>query len=425
MRSRSSHKSPVVVIGAGPHGLSSAAHLRAAGVPTLVFGDPLAFWRQGMPTGMLLRSPARASSISDPTGELSLDRWNEQTGKARSDAMALEDFIDYGMWFQALAVPDLDGRLVATVRRSGSEFQVTLSDGETLAASRVVVAAGLEPFAHIPPVFGDLGDSLVYHSSASTSFDAFAGLAVAVIGCGQSALESAALLHEAGSEVELVARSERIMWLNFGWRGSGEGSPLPPPRAPSSASSTGASSWRERKGLYWHGAPTEVGGRFSSWIGAAPDLLRHLPRSVRAPLTYRCIRPAGADWLPDRLRGVEFTLGRAVSSAREHEGRVVLELDDSTRRVVDRVLVGTGYRIDVRRYPFLAPELAAELHVRDGSPLLGRGLESSVPGLHFVGAPAAESFGPVMRFVVGTAYTGRALTEHLLGRRLPAFRWAF
>jgi FAD-dependent urate hydroxylase len=414
-----------VVIGAGPHGLSSAAHLRAAGMPTLVFGDPLAFWRQTMPAGMLLRSPARASSISDPTGELSLDRWNEQTGIARSDAMPLEDFIDYGMWFQAHTVPDLDRRLVATVQRRGREFQVALSDGETLAASRVVVAAGLGPFAHIPPAFGDLRDTLVFHSSANTSFDALAGRSVAVIGCGQSALESAALLHEAGAGVELVARSERIMWLNHGWRGDSGGSVVPPPRTLSPASPPSASSWRERRGLYWHGAPTEVGGRFSSWIGAAPDLLRHLPRPVRAPLTYHCIRPAGADWLPDRLRNVKFTLGRTVSSAREHEGQVLLELDDSTRRVVDHVLTGTGYRIDVRRYPFLAPALAAELRVRDGSPLLGRGLESSVPGLHFVGAPAAESFGPVMRFVVGTAYTGRALTEHLLGRRLPAFRWAF
>jgi FAD-dependent urate hydroxylase len=421
MRLKPSQMAPVVVVGAGPHGLAAVAHLRAAGVPVRAFGDPLAFWRKTMPAGMLLRSPARASSISDPAHELSLRRWCEESGGPRSDAMPLEDFIDYGMWFQAHAVPDLDRRLAASVHRRGNEFEVVLSDGESLTASRVVVAAGLGPFAYVPPVFAGLGASLVSHSSAGRPFGELSGRSVIVVGSGQSALESAALLHEAGAEVELIARAPRVLWLNFGWGGE-DGAVLPPPVVPAPPSPP---SWRERKGLYWHGAPTEVGGRFSSWIGAAPDLLRHLPRRVRAPLTYHCIRPAGAAWLPDRLRAVRFTLGRVVTSAEEQDGGVLLRLDDGTQRSAGHVVLGTGYQIDVRRYPFLSEELGAGLRIGNGSPILGRGLESSVRGLHFVGSPAAESFGPVMRFVVGTAYTAPALTAHVLGRRRPAFRWAF
>ena len=170
--------------------------------------------------------------------------------------------------------------------------------------------------------------------------------------------------------------------------------------------------------------PTWVVG-FSSWPGAAPDLIRHLPRGLRAPLTYHCIRPAGADWLPDRMRTVKFTLGRTVAEAREHEGRMHLRLDDGEQRSVDHIVLGTGYSIDVRRYPFLDADLANDLRLVQGSPVLGRGLESSVAGLHFLGAAAAESFGPTMRFVVGTAYTAPALTQFLLGRRRPLFRWAF
>jgi Pyridine nucleotide-disulphide oxidoreductase len=412
---------PVVVIGAGPHGLAATAHLREAAIPAVTFGKTLEFWRETMPSGMLLRSPKRATSISSPREELSLTRWGELQGREIADNMPIAHFLEYGSWFQSQAVPELDGRMVTRVARHNGGFAVTLSDQETLAAGRVVVATGLAPFANIPAPFRELVGSLVSHASASPALNVFAGKSVAVIGSGQSALETAALLSEANAgQVELIARAGRIYWLNHGWLGARDASILPPPAGPPCAPS-----WRARNGLYWHGAPTDVGGRLSSWAGAAPDVIRHLPRRMRAPLTYHCIRPAGADWLPDRMRAVRFTLGRAVASAKRRDGRVQLSLDDGGERSVDHVVLGTGYAIDVRRYPFLDAELLEGLRLVQGSPVLGRGLESSVPGLHFLGATAAESFGPTMRFVVGTAYAAPALTQRLLGRRRPLFRWAF
>lgn len=423
MSSQISSSTPVVVIGAGPHGLSAVAHLRAAGVPTIVFGKALEFWRDTMPAGMLLRSSLRASSIDSPAGGLSLQRWATETGSKLTANLPLADFVDYGSWFQEKVAPDLDTRQVERVDVGNGRFEVVLSDGTSQIASRVVVAAGLGPFASIPPQFGGLPSSLVSHTSASPPLESFAGRSVAVIGAGQSALETGALLHEAGArEVETIARSQAIYWLGHGWLGTGDERLLPPPK-PTGPSRP--SSWRERKGLYWHGAPTDVGGRFSSWIGAAPDLLRHLPRSVRAPLTRHCIRPAGAHWLPDRLHEVRLTLDRSVNVTEAHEDGVRLRLDDGSERIVDRVVLGTGYKIDVCAYPFLAPGLVSALQVKEGSPLLGRGFQSSVSGLHFLGAPAAESFGPTMRFVIGTAYAAPALTQHILGARAPRFRWAF
>ncbi|HTC73879.1 MAG TPA: hypothetical protein VK655_13390, partial [Solirubrobacteraceae bacterium] len=265
--------------------------------------------------------------------------------------------------------------------------------------------------------------SLVSHASASAQPSSLAGKSIAVIGSGQSALEGAALLLEAGAaSVELIARAPAIYWLNHGWLGTQDSELLPPP---SSKGSAAPPSWRARKGLYWHGAPTDVGGRFSSWLGAAPDLIRHFPRCVRAPLTYHCIRPAGAPWLPDRLRGATLTLERSVVGASRAGEQLSLRLDDGTERVVDHLLLGTGYEIDVKRYPFITTQIGSRLQVRQGYPVLGRGLESSVAGLHFLGAPAAESFGPTMRFVVGTAYTGPALAQYVCARRRPLFRWAF
>lgn len=423
MSSPISTSAPVAVIGAGPHGLSAVANLRAAGVPTIVFGDALGFWRETMPSGMLLRSSPRASSIDDPRDEFSLARWGAAHGREIPREVPIGQFIEYGQWFKERVAPDLDPRLVGDVARRDGGFELTLSDGASVAASRVIVAAGLAPFAYVPEEFAHLPAELASHVSASPDLERFAGSSVAVIGAGQSALETAALLHECGARVELLGRASSIFWLGA-WRpaqADGDGPAAAVPTVKAAPKQT----WRARTGLHWRPAPTDVGGRFSSWVGAAPDVMRVLPRPVRAPLTYHCIRPAGAYWLPDRLREVTITLSRSVRSATERDGRVLLKLDDGTEREVDHVLLGTGYKIDVRRYPFLGPELAGALRISDGSPVLRHGLESSVAGLHFVGAPAAESFGPVMRFVIGTAYTGPAVTQGILGRRLPAFRWAF
>jgi FAD-dependent urate hydroxylase len=389
----------------------------------VAFGDAMAFWRDAMPGGMLLRSSPRASSISDPRGALSLTHWARAQGRELGNVIPIKDFIEYGTWFKDRAVSDLDPRSVARVEHCDGGFGLTLSDGERLRAERVVVAAGIGPFARRPPVFADLPAELVSHVAANPAMEAFSDKSVAVVGLGQSALEGAALLHEAGAKVEVIGRQSAIFWLG-GWsdassNGGGRGAVVPCVRTPPKQT------WRARTGLHWRPAPTEVGGRFESWLGAAPDMLRQLPRRIRAPLTSSCIRPAGASWLPDRLQEVKISLSRSVVAACDLGGRAQLRLDDGAERCVDHVLLGTGYSIDVRRYAFLGPELTAKLRTVDGSPILGRGLESSVPGLYFVGAPACESFGPAMRFVVGTAYTGAALTQGILGRRLPAFRWAF
>lgn len=56
----------VAIIGAGPYGLSIAAHLRAYGIPFRIFGAPLDSWRRHMPVGMMLKSDGFASSLSAP-----------------------------------------------------------------------------------------------------------------------------------------------------------------------------------------------------------------------------------------------------------------------------------------------------------------------------------------------------------------------
>lgn len=384
----------VAIVGGGPYGLAAAAHLRAAGIETHVFGDAMTFWQHQMPAGMYLRSAWEASYIADPRRELTLDAYEVAQGVRLSRPLPLDDFVAYGQWFQRQAVADLDRRTVMRVEGTSGAFRVLVEDGESLCARRVVIATGIAPFVWRPPQFDGLPASLAFHSSEHRDLTRFSGRQVLVIGGGQSALESAALLHEAGADVQVLVRAPLVYWLGHGAWMRRHGGPL--------------------KLLY---APTDVGPPGLSWIVALPNLFRRLPRELQERIARRSIRPAGAAWLPARLAGVPITTGRTVVSAAPSGERLRLRLDDGSDRCVDHVLLATGYRVDVARHTFLAPELSRAVRCIDGYPILAPGFESSVAGLHFLGAPAALSFGPLMRFVSGTGYASRALTRGIAGER--------
>ncbi|HEU4424936.1 MAG TPA: NAD(P)-binding domain-containing protein [Pilimelia sp.] len=381
----------VSILGAGPYGLAVAAHLKNAGLDTVVFGVPMSFWSGHMPTGMLLRSPRVASSISDPHGKLDLDGFGADTGVSVGSPVPLDAFVAYGHWFQANAVPEVDRRNVEQVRRRDGGFELALADGERVTADRVVVATGIARYAYVPPVLRDLPDTAVSHASAHTDLGRFAGQRVLVVGGGQSALESAALLHEAGAEVEVAARAPGVHWLGqHGWlRSLGPVTTL----------------------LY---APPEVGPPLVSQLVRVPGVVRRLPARPRHAIDRRSMRPAGAGWLRPRVDGrVPIHVGRVVTRAEVEGGRVALDFDDGARDTVDHVLLGTGYRVDIARNPFLPADLLAGVRQVAGYPVLGRGFESSVPGLHFVGATAAWSYGPLMRFVAGTPFAAAEVTRFL------------
>jgi hypothetical protein len=380
----------VAIIGAGPYGLTAAAHLRRAGVDVRVFGQPMSFW-QSMPAGLLLRSNWTATCIAEYQGELSLDSFRAATGASFGTPVPLDRFIEYGLWVQKKVAPDVDRRMVDALAAGPGGFRLKLADGTAISARRVVVAAGIGLFANRPAVAAGLPPELASHTGDHRDFGRFRGSRVLVVGGGQSALECAALLHESGAHAEVAVRQDHIIWLHGGkyQRMLGRYSPL----------------------VY---APTDVGPMGLSRLVAVPDVFRRLPRRAQDPLAYRSIRPAGAAWLPPRLGEVPIRLGRALASATEQDGHVHVTFADGSTQTVDHLLFGTGYRVDITRYPFLTADLTAQIRRAGGYPVLGSGMESSVPGLHFLGAPAAWSFGPILRFVSGGWYTGRALARTIV-----------
>jgi FAD-dependent urate hydroxylase len=382
----------VAVIGAGPYGLAATAHLRAGGVETRLFGEVMEFWQHQMPSGMLLRSSWDASHIADPHHHLTLDQYQATVGVQLSTPIPLDDFVKYGHWFQRQAAPDLDRRKVAQLIPSSSGFRLALEDGEQIQAQHVVIAAGIAPFAYRPPQFDGLPPSLASHSSDHRDLGGFAGRQVIVVGGGQSAIETAVLLCEAQADVEVIIRAPQLRWL----RRSASLHKLP----------------GSIRGLLY--PPTDVGPPGLNQIVARPDLFKQLPLELQHRIAYRSIRPAASGWLLPRATRLRITTGRSITSAVPIGERLEVMLDDGSRRTIDHVLVATGYRVNISRYAFLAPDLVRSLRQVNGYPLLSAGFESSVPGLHFIGAPAACSFGPLMRFVSGGMYAARALTSYIL-----------
>jgi FAD-dependent urate hydroxylase len=384
----------VAVIGAGPHGLSAAAHLRRAGVRAHVLGSPMSFWKT-MPKGMLLRSNTSASNMVEPVGPLSLESYAAATGRRLEHPVPLAGFVAYGSWVQRQAVPDLDERTVTTLRRERGGFELELDDGARIATRRVVVACGIAPFERMPSGFEHLPPERVSHTARHHDLSAFAGRRVAVVGGGQSAFECAALAREGGAAaVEVLVRSPSVVWLrgHAVKRVIGRLGPI----------------------VY---APTDVGPLWYSRLVERPDLLfRHLPRGTQNRIAARSIRPACSHFVKVRLGEVGISCGVGVTGAQLAGEQLRLTLSDGGTREVDHLMFGTGYKVDIARYPFLDERLLAEIRRVDGYPVLGRGLESSVAGLHFAGAPAAWSVGPIMRFVSGGWYGGSSLTRAIAGR---------
>jgi hypothetical protein len=360
-----------------------------------IFGEPMTFWAKQMPAGMLLRSPRAASTISDSRSRLTLETYESSAGLKAQSPLPSDTFVNYGRWFRSQLSCSSYPHLVEQVSQQNSLFHLTLENHQSLTARRVVVATGIGPFAKKPEVFAALPAEMTSHCYEGRRLSDFGGKRVAVIGSGQSALESAALLSETGAHVEVIARIPQLRWI-------------------------GGHQWLHRLGavtrmLY---SKYDVGPMGISRLVASPNVVSRIPLAVRDKIRVRAVRPAGAPWLAPRLGNVTMTTGRDVRSASARGSEVLLTLDDGSERRFDHVLLGTGYRVDVSGYRFLAPSLVSAIQQNDGYPALLDGLRSSVPGLHFVGAAAARSFGPLLYFVAGTEFASQQLAAHVSRNRL-------
>jgi thioredoxin reductase len=394
------NNSGVAIIGAGPYGLSIAAHLRARDVEHRIVGDPMQFWLGHMPKGMLLKSDGFASTLYDPGGEFTLRHYCEERSVEYADRgtpVRVEDFCAYGLAFQQRFAPSLDKKRVTLLERSRSGFTLHLSDGESYTAQRVVIATGLSNFEHVPSQLASLPKDLLSHSSAHVHVDRFKGRDVTVIGGGASATELATLLLEAGANVRIVARKPSLVVHS---RDQTSRTLAQTIRRPISPIGPG---WKSR------------------FFTDLPLVFHHLPKPAQNRLVKGFLGPAGGWFLRGRLDRVPFLAGYQIKGAEASGNRAILwlksENGDAQHIETEHVIAATGYRADIHRLPFLSAEIVSQLKLLNNVPELSSHFESSMPGLFFVGPAAVDGFGPLLRFACGAKFTASHLSNYLARTR--------
>ena len=388
----------IAVVGAGPYGLSIAAHLRKLGLSFRIFGPAMDTWISHMPKGMCLKSDGFASDLYDPDGAFTLKKYCAEQGIPYADMglpVRLETFTEYGLAFRDRMVPELENKKVVGIKRTQGGFSLTLDDGETFSARRVVLAVGVTHFEYVPENLSHLPAQFLSHSARHREVAALKGRNVAVIGGGASALDLAGLLHDAGANVQLVARKRELKFHS---------KPTGKPR----------SWWKKLR----HPDSGLGPGMRSRFFSNAPWAFQFLPESLRVDLVKRTLGPSGGYFVHDMVVGkVPLHLGYSIERAEVEGNSVRLQLraqDGSAKELVaEHVIVATGYKVDLKRLGFLTDDLRSEIRTAAGSPILSRGFESSVPGLYFAGLAAANSFGPVMRFAFGAGFAAKRISAAL------------
>ncbi len=388
----------VVVVGAGPYGLSIAAHLQSRGITSRIFGPPMEVWREHMPKGMLLKSDGFASNLSDPASRFTLKHFCQTRGLPYDDTrlpVPIETFVEYALAFQQELVPHLDTRQVTRIERIAKGYSVQLADGETVTARRVVLAVGISHFAHMPPALEGLPPELVSHSSMHHDCSTFRGRKVTVLGSGASAIDLAALMHESGAEVTIVARASTVRFHNM--PGAAPRTLWQRMRNPSSGLGPG---WKSR------------------FYTDAPWMFRFFPEERRLRIVRQHLGPAPGWPMKKRVEGkVPMLLGRNLTGVQPSNGGARLSLTSAEGGIeehyAEHVVAATGYRPDMRRLNFLGETIRDQLETVANAPVLSANFQSSMPGLYFVGIAAANNFGPMMRFAYGSDYTARRIASHL------------
>jgi thioredoxin reductase len=371
-----------LIIGAGPFGLSISAHLRQRGIDHQIVGRPVDTWRAHMPAGMYLKSEPYGSDFASPENGYDVSAYckvHNLDYVHRLGPLSLERFLGYADWFTERWVPEVDDATVTEVTAVDGGFRVGFADVAPVSAQQVIVATGLLPYKHIPAELSDLPSDLITHTTDHHDLARFGGRRVAVLGSGQSALETAALLHETGADVTIIVRGPEVSWA-----------------APNPADLSLVGHVRRPVNKLCEG------WRCAVWN--SPGAFRRLPRDMQVRKAKSVLGPIGAWWLKDRVDGVIETLtSHRIRGAALAGSGVRLLLDGAQAAIdVDHVIAGTGFRVDLARLPFLAESVQERIALRSRYPVVNRAGESSVPGLYFAGAHTAVSLGPSVRFIAGT-----------------------
>jgi FAD-dependent urate hydroxylase len=374
----------LLVIGAGPYALSTAALARGRGIDTVVVGRPMGFWREHMPDGMFLRSGP--DWHLDAAGIHTLEAYLEERAIAAADVdpLPIGLFLDYAEWFRQAKEIEVREDLVTDLTRPEGRFVAVLQSGARVAADAVVAAPGISHFTNVPAWAESVPPGRGAHTCDLVRFQDLSGARVLIVGGRQSAYEWAALLADHGAErVDLTHRHDVPRFERVSWK--------------------------------FVDPYVEATMKVQGWW-------RTLSRSERDAIArqfWEVGRLTLEHWLTPRLpdRIVHRWPGTKVVhvDASAPGGDLRVRLSNGERLQVDRVIFASGYRADLARVPHLAGVLD-RVQVHDGFPVLDAAFGTSLPGLYLPGFTATRDFGPFFGFVKSTPAAATLIVQDLLAR---------
>jgi thioredoxin reductase len=381
---------PLLVIGAGPYGLATAAHAKRRGIDPVVVGEPMGFWRRNMPERMLLRSGTDWHLDADEIHTFEAFLAERGIDPAGVSPVPLAIFLDYVDWFCERTGIEPRPTLVARLEKVDGRFLADLEDGERLSADAVVAAPGIARFPVIPDwVPESLPDTRWSHTVALVRFEHLEGARVLIVGGRQSAFEWAALLAEAAAAaVYVVHRHDPPSFETSHWKFVDE----------LMDNTTRIPGWFRRL----PGAEREaIAARF--WAEGRLKLEPWLTPRLPAEIVHR--RPR-----------------TAIAACRElPSGEIEIRFADGEGLTVDHVVLATGYRPNLANIAYLEP-LLERIETVDGFPVLDEHFQTSVEGLFMPGFVATRDFGPFFGFVRGCPAAATLIAAALVEEREKALR---
>jgi len=347
---------PVAIIGAGPYGLALANYLSASGTPFIILGKPMELWRNHTFDSMNLRSDYATSEIGHPNHKFRFELFCAESGLPMADLIGqlpVSIFRKYIDWCFAQFPFSVQQQYVASISTTAKGYQIETDQAESFTAQNIVLATGIAHHLYIPASFRSHPG--IVHSYHTQEIQSLRDQKVLVVGSGQSAAESIAVLLDNNNQVEWYTRTAPVYFSE----------PLNLPK----------------------------------WLFNQIVRLPHFFRSLNPALIQKSLSLFSATTITPNFKS-------KLENITHHNTLPGLESYDS-------VVAATGYRYSLGDLPFLSKSIKTGIRQRFNYPLISRQFESSVPGLYFSGAITEPFFGPPMKFMIGARYSAAVLARTL------------
>jgi len=374
----------VLIIGAGPFGLATAAHAKHLGIDFIIIGKPMEFWKMNMPEGMYLRSAC--DWHLDPENEGTIEKFLtiQHLTPADVEPLSRDFYLSYTEWFQKqkqiTALPVYVDRLD---HAGNHHYYATTTEGDVITANNVVIALGFKYFKHVPPEFENILPQDAYsHTCDFTDMKSMQGKRCLILGGRQSAFEWAALLAEAGADTIYISHR--------------------------------------------HKSPTFTPSDWP-WVNPIVDNMAHEPGWFRNLATEEKDSLSKKLWEEGRLKiepwlekrvmkdNVKLLPYTEIVDCKKLQGdELEVVFNNGTIITVDHIILATGYKVMINKVPFLTKgNILSKLAIKNGFPVLDEHFQTNLPGLFITSMPASQDFGPFFGFTIAVRTSAKLIGEAL------------